>query len=116
MLKKTNWLAQYVGINVVSQIGDGSETGILNLRSANVFGHGFAKKENDQGNGEDRPNVLDAGWKKIIEIENLAIPRKGEKRQTGTGGSGVEDEIHRELNHQGHAAFSKGDKGEQNYA
>jgi hypothetical protein len=116
VLKKTNRLAEYVGINPVSQIGDGSETGILNLRGAKVFSQGFAKKENEQGDCEDRPDVMDASRKKIIEIENVAIPRKREKRQTGAGGAGVQDEIHRELDHQGYAAFGHRHKGEQNYA
>src|SRR4029077_2024232 len=72
VLEEADGLAKDAGVNLVPQIGDGSEAGILNLGGADVFGKGFCKKENDERNGEDGPDVVDARGEIIIEVNDLS--------------------------------------------
>ncbi len=116
VLKKAYGLADDAGVDLVAQIGDGGEAAMLNLHRANVFGDGFAKKENDERNGENRPDVMDARGKIIIEIDDPATPGNRAERQARTGGPRIENEVHGQPDHERHAPFGEGHKGYQDHA
>ncbi len=107
MLEETDGLAKDAGIDLVPQIGDGSEAGILNLRGTDVFREGFCKKEYDEGDGEDGPDVVDSRGEIIVEINDFAAPGNCAERQPRTSGAKVEDEVHGQPDHERHATFGQ---------
>ncbi len=105
VLKKTDGLANDPGVDLIAQIRDGGQAGILDLCGAEIFRQSFGKKENDERYGKHGRAVVDARRKVIVEIEDLATPGNREERQTGTGHPWMKNEVHGQLDHQRNAAF-----------
>src|SRR5260370_33915193 len=116
VLKKAYGLSDDGGVDLVAQIGDGGEAAMLNLHGANVFSDGFAKKENDERNGENRPDVMDSRGKIIMEIDDPATPGNRAERHARTGGPRIENEVHGQAGHERHAPFAEADTGYQCHA
>src|SRR5438132_7279482 len=115
VLKKPDGLANNARINLVAQVGDGRETGVLNRSRAEVFGKRFCEEENDQGESKNGPHVVNPRGKIIVQIKNASVPRQSPNRQARTGGTEIENEIDGQLDHQGDGAFGHRDKRDQNY-
>ncbi len=115
MLKKTDGLANDAGINLVAQVRDGGETGVLNRSGAEVFGKRLCEEENDQGESKNRPDVVNPGGEIIVQVKNAAVPGKSPNRQSRTADGRIENEIDGQLDHEGDGAFGHRDKCDQNY-
>ncbi len=116
VLKKTDGLTKDAGVDLVAQIGDGGEAGILDLRGPKVFRNGFSKKENDERDGKNGGEVVNARREIVVEVEDLATPGNREQRQPRAGRAQIEDEVHRQLDHESDAAFGQCHEGHQHHA
>src|SRR4029077_11003004 len=113
VLKKTDGLANDPRVDLIAQIGNGSETGILYRSGPDILGESLGEEENDQGESKNSPNVVNARREIIVQVENATAPRNRSYGQARTRSRGIEDEVHGQLDHQGHGAFGKRDKRDQ---
>src|SRR5580698_1550595 len=105
VLKETDWLANDFCVNVVAEIGDGGVADVLDLRGAEIFGNRLDTEDNEQGEKEYRFNVVKAGWKKGVEVDDVIGERNLSERKSGTDDGGIEHVVDGGLDHQGDEAF-----------
>ena len=71
VLKKTDRLTNEPGVHGVAQIGNRGVTYVLNLRGAQVFGDRFDTENHEEGEGENGLDVVKAGGKEGIQVNDV---------------------------------------------
>src|SRR6266436_8155934 len=60
VLKKPDGLANDFRVDLVAQVGDGGMTGVLDFGYAKIFGYALGNEKHNEGEAENRPNVVNA--------------------------------------------------------
>src|SRR6202044_528691 len=61
VVKESHRLLDDLHVNAVAEIGDAGKANILDQGAAEIFGDRLDQKNKQQGEGEDGPDVVDAG-------------------------------------------------------
>ena len=99
-LEETDGLAHQFFINLVAQIGGRGLTDVLNLHDAEIFGHRLDHKQKNQGDAEDRPDVVDAAGHEGIQIDDATAEGQLEQRQARVRAGGIQDAVEQRRDHQ----------------
>ena len=78
-------------------------------------GNGFGEEDDEEGDGDNRPNVVDVKRcrKELIEVNRTSSERHVEEQEIGIASRGIQDTIKDWSDDQGDQTFSERDKREQ---
>ena len=107
VLEETDGLANDLGVDVVAQIGDGGVADVLDLRRAQIFGDGLDAEDHQQREEENRFDVVEAGGKEGIQVDDVIGERNLSERKSGTYDGRIENVVDRGLDHQRDEAFGR---------
>ncbi len=89
---------------------------VLDLRGAQIFGNRFDTENHQEGERENRLDVVKAGGKEGVQINDVFGKRNFAQREARADNRGIEHVVDRGLDHQRGQAFGERDHGNQDYA
>src|ERR1700687_492777 len=114
-LKKSNRLADDLGVHLIPQPGHRRLPHVLDLRHAQILGDAFRNIKKDYRKRKNSPHVVDAGRKKPVEIDGMAV-RKSHQWQSRTNNGWVKNVVKSRPEHQRHDAVRQRRESRQHHA
>ena len=111
--EKTDGLAENFREERVAQVSDGAKAGMIDLGSTQVFRDCFCDIHKNEGKGKDGPNVVDARWEEVIQVDSATAPGNGNKLEGAAHDGRIQDVVDGRSDEQGDEAFRKGHKSQQ---
>ena len=99
----------------IAQIGDGSVAHAVDFGGSQVLGDSLCKEDGQKSKSENRPDVVDARRKEIVQIDGVAAPGKGHKFDGADGHGRVKNLIDGRGYEECDDAFRKRYEGQQKH-
>ena len=75
--EETNGLPENFREEGIAQIGDGRVANVVDFGDSQVLGYSLGKEYDEQGEGKDRPDIVNALWKEVVQVNGVVVPREG---------------------------------------
>jgi hypothetical protein len=114
-MEETDRLLHDFHVNAIAQIGDAGEADVLDQSAAEIFRKGLHQENEEQREGEDGPDMVDAGGDEVVHVHDAVGAGNLEEDEFLQRGLGIQDYVESGLDGEGDEAFGDAhDSHEQN--